>query len=400
VTTATRPVRPDLTGPLNEDGFFAGDPWPLLAELRSSAPMAWDESVGAWFASRHADVHAASVDNATFCSGKGILTFEIGVEYPSPPTIMHTDPPEHTRYRKLVQPAFGPRQIRALEPVIRERTRRLLAALPFGEPFDVVPTVAEPLPLQMIGMLLGVDEADHDRFLQWSEAAIPGAVPLTPEEQARRMAEMDDYLLAVAADRRRSPRDDVISALATAEVDGDRLTEAELAMFLVQLLVAGNETTRHMLSGGLRALAEHPEQWAALRADPALCGPAVEEMLRWTTPVISFMRTATRDTSLGGVEMAAGDPVVLLYASANRDETVFGTDADRFRIDRAPNPQIAFGFGAHFCLGAALARLEGKVLLEELGLLAQRIQPAGDVVRTQSLVIAGITSSPLTLTPA
>lgn len=395
-----RPENPSLTGPLNEEGFFAGDPWTALATLRAETPLAWDPGIGAWFAMRHADVQAASIDNATFCSGKGILTFEIGVDYDSPPTMMHTDPPEHTRYRKLVQPAFGPRQIRALEPVIRERTCRLLDALPIGEPFDVVPTVAEPLPLQMIGMLLGVDEADHDRFLEWSEAAIPGAVPLTPEDQTRRMAEMHDYLLGVANDRRRSPRDDVISALANVEIDGDRLSDAELHMFLVQLLVAGNETTRHALSGGLRALADHPEQWAALRADRSAIPLAFEEILRWTTPVISFMRTATRDTELGGVPIAKDDPVVLVYASANRDESVFGADADQFRFDRSPNPQIAFGFGAHFCLGAALARLEGRVLLEELADRAEAIEPAGNVARTQSFVIAGIRSAPLILRAA
>ncbi|HVX17203.1 MAG TPA: cytochrome P450 [Acidimicrobiales bacterium] len=390
----------ELTSPLVTDGFFAGDPWPLLARLRHDAPLAYNDEIGAWFASTHADVHAASVDNATFCSGKGILTFEIGVEYPTPPTMMHTDPPEHTRYRKLVQPAFGPRQMRALEPVIRARTRRLLDALPSDEPVDIVPGLAEPLPLQVIGLILGVDEADHDRFLEWSEAAIPGAAPLEPTEQQRRMAAMHDYLLEVARDRRANPRDDVITALATAEIDADRLSDAELEMFLVQLLVAGNETTRHAISGGLRALAERPDQWAALREDPSRIPTAFEEVLRWTTPVIYFMRTATRHTELSGTPIRAGDPVVLLYASANRDETVFGADAGEFRSDRTPNPHLAFGFGAHFCLGAALARLEGRVLLEEMVDRYATLEPVGDVARTQSLVIAGISAATVTLRPA
>jgi cytochrome P450 len=314
--------------------------------------------------------------------------------------MMHTDPPEHTRYRKLVQPAFGPRQMRALEPVIRARTRRLLDALPSDEPVDIVPGLAEPLPLQVIGLILGVDEADHDRFLEWSEAAIPGAAPLEPTEQQRRMAAMHDYLLEVARDRRANPRDDVITALATAEIDADRLSDAELEMFLVQLLVAGNETTRHAISGGLRALAERPDQWAALREDPSRIPTAFEEVLRWTTPVIYFMRTATRHTELSGTPIRAGDPVVLLYASANRDETVFGADAGEFRSDRTPNPHLAFGFGAHFCLGAALARLEGRVLLEEMVDRYATLEPVGDVARTQSLVIAGISAATVTLRPA
>jgi cytochrome P450 len=166
-------------------------------------------------------------------------------------------------------------------------------------------------------------------------------------------------------------------------------------MFLIQLLVAGNETTRNLLSGGLAALAAHPEQWAALRADPELIPGAVEELLRWTTPVISFMRTATADCSVRGQAVAAGDPVLLLYASANRDEEVFGSDADRLRVDRHPNPQVSFGFGPHFCLGAALARLEGRVVLSELVTRFASLTPAGPVERTASPVIAGVRHAPL-----
>lgn len=393
---------PDLTEPLLDDGFFAADPWPLLARLRAEAPVARNDTVGCWFLSCHPEVYAASTDPETFCSGKGILLFEIGVDYPSPPTIMHTDPPAHTRYRKLVQPAFSARAVRGLEPVIRERTRRLLDSLPVDEPTDVVSGLAEPLPLQMIATLLGVDEADHDRFLEWSEAAIPGAAPLSPEEQAARMDEMHSHLLSAALARRARPAGDVMSALATASLDGDQLSDDELVMFLVQLLVAGNETSRHMISGGLRAFADHPDQWEALRkaSSPDAIASAVEEMLRWTTPVIYFMRTATRDVSLREVHIAAGDPVVLLYCSANRDESVFGLDAGEFHYDRSPNPHLAFGFGAHFCLGAALARLEARVLLEEMTSRYQRIDPAGDVERTASMVIAGIKRANLTFVPA
>jgi cytochrome P450 len=164
---------------------------------------------------------------------------------------------------------------------------------------------------------------------------------------------------------------------------------------LIQLLVAGNETTRNLLSGGLVALAEHPEQWAALRADRSLLPGAVEELLRWTTPVISFMRTATRATVVRGQAIAEGDPLLLVYASANRDESVFGPDADQFRIDRHPNPHLSFGFGPHFCLGAALARIEARVVLDELLDRFSSVEVAGEVTRTASPVIAGVRQAPL-----
>ncbi len=170
----------------------------------------------------------------------------------------------------------------------------------------------------------------------------------------------------MAQARRTEPRDDVVSALAHSAPGAEELSEAELSMFLIQLLVAGNETTRNLLSGGLAALAERPDEWARLKGDRTLIPAAVEELLRWTTPVISFMRTATTDTELSGQEIAAGEHVLLLYAAANRDQEVFGTDADMLRIDRDPNPHLSFGFGPHFCLGAALARMEARVVLEEL----------------------------------
>jgi cytochrome P450 len=205
---------------------------------------------------------------------------------------------------------------------------------------------------------------------------------------------MWEYLVGVAEERRQAPADDLVSVLATVGSDpesgGEELSEAELAMFLIQLLVAGNETTRNLISGGLVALAENPGQWAALKADRSLIPAAVEELLRWTTPVISFMRTATAPTTIRGVAVAEGDPVLLVYASANRDEEVFGPDAGELRIDRHPNPHVSFGFGPHFCLGAALARLEGRVVLGELLDRFDTLSLAGPVERTPSPVIAGV----------
>jgi cytochrome P450 len=266
---------------------------------------------------------------------------------------------------------------------------------------DIVPSLSIPFPLQVICELLGVDGSQWPRFFEWSEAVIPGESERTEAQRAELQVEMWGYLIGVAEARRAAPADDLVSVLATVGSDegagavGDQLSEAELAMFLIQLLVAGNETTRNLISGGLAALAANPEQWAALRDDPGLIPNAVEELLRWTTPVISFMRTATADCTLRGQAVPAGDPVLLLYASANRDEEVFGADADQLRVDRHPNPHLSFGFGPHFCLGAALARLEGRVVLGALVERFSSVTPAGPVERTPSPVIAGVRHAPL-----
>lgn len=397
---ADRPVAPELTGPLVDEAFYAGDPFPHYARLRAEAPVVWhqpDEGAGWWVVSTHPEVLEVSRDPARFCSAAGILTMEIGVEYPSPPTMMHTDPPEHTRYRKLVQPGFSPARIRALDAPVRALARRLLDALPTDQPVDLVPALAEPYPVHVIADLLGIAEADRDRFVLWSDATIPGASDLSLDECLALMGEMQAFLMEAGRSRRGGEGTDLISVLANVEVDGERLTDDELLMFFNQLLVAGNETTRNMISGGMWALATHPDQWAALVANPTLVASCVEEWLRWTTPVVAFLRTATVDTELRGVPIAAGDPVLMLYAAANRDEAVFGPDADAFRIDRDPNPQLAFGFGAHFCIGAALARLEGRVLLEELLARWQRLEAAGEVARTGSAIIAGLKRAPVRL---
>jgi len=398
--TATDADETALTAPLLDPSVYAGDPFPLYARLRAEAPVARNDTLGLWMVSRHADVVAVSRDPETYCSSKGIMTFEIGSDYATPPTMMHTDPPDHTRYRALVQPGFRPSYMRALEDGIRARARTLVDRIEPGVPVDVVADLAVALPLQVISDLLGVPEEEWPRFFRWSEAVIPGATDWPEEERNRLSAEMVGYLLEAAADRRVAPRDDIISELGAAEVDGDRLTDAELGMFLVQLLVAGNETTRNMMSGGLVGFSETPGSWEAL-AGRAANGAnralplAVEEMLRWTTPVVAFMRTTTREVELAGRTLGAGDPVLMLYASANRDESVFGPTAAVFDAARDPNPHVAFGFGAHFCIGAVLARVEGRILLEELLARFGTIEPAGEVVRAASPVIAGVKSAPV-----
>jgi cytochrome P450 len=378
--------------------YASGDPFALYTELRRTAPVCWidQEGGGFWAVTTHPEVSHIGADPGGFCSSRGILIEEIGTTYETPPTMMHTDPPQHTRYRRLVQPGFKPSMVRLMETGVAAKATALLDQIEAGVAFNVVQDLSIPFPLQVICELLGVDGSQWPRFFDWSEAVIPGEVEQTEEERAALQVEMWEYLIGVAEERRRAPADDLVSVLANVGSDpdgsggGEELSEAELAMFLIQLLVAGNETTRNLISGGLVALSERPDQWAALRADRGLIPGAVEELLRWTTPVISFMRTATADTTVRGVPVAAGDPVLLVYASANRDEDVFGPDADEVRIDRHPNPHVSFGFGPHFCLGAALARLEGRVVLGELLDRFETLEPAGPVERTPSPVIAGV----------
>ena len=393
-------VHEPLTEQLLDGAFPAADPYPLFARLRAEAPVAWCEDPGFWSVSRMADVLTVATDTTTFCSSQGILLMEIGTTYDSPPTMMHTDPPEHTAYRALVSPPLRKRVVEQMQTAVRDRAVALVDALPLGEPVDVVAALAVPFPLLVISDLLGLEDVDLDRLYQWSEAVIPGAADMTPELSTELATEMTVYLMEEAARRRENPGDDLITTVALAELDGRRLDDAEVAMFLIQLLVAGNETTRNMISGGLVAFAQQPEQWQRLRDDRSLVTTAVEELLRWTSPVSSFMRTATVDTTLGGVDIAAGDHVLLLYGSADRDEAAFGDTAGTLDVGRTPNHHVAFGFGAHFCLGAALARLEASLLLGLLLDTVGGIELAGEIVPSPSNVIAGVRRAPLVLQPA
>ncbi len=385
-----------LTARLADGDFYADDPYPTYARLRDEAPVSWCEPGGFWAVASHEAVLAVSTDPGTFCSRQGILVMEIGVDYDSPPTMMHTDPADHTAYRRLVAPGFRPSVMRATTERVQQRTAEVLDRLPAGI-IDAVEHLAVPLPLLLIADVLGVPGEDLDRFFAWSEAAIPGATDIDPAEQQRLMGECWAYLVERCDERRREPADDLVSVLAHTELDGRRLTDDELVMFLNQLLIAGNETTRNAISGGLAAFCAQPDQWDRLIGDRGLVASAVEEILRWTTPVISFMRTATRDVELAGTPIAAGDPVLMLYQSANRDEAEFGPTADRFDVGRSPNHHLAFGFGAHFCIGAALARMEIATLVEAL--LDRGLRPVGrgPLERSASPVIAGVRSLPLEL---
>jgi cytochrome P450 len=389
------------TDALLDPATYAGDLHGALRTLREEAPIAWNGTAGFWAIAGHADVSTISGDPSRFCSKHGILVEEIGTTYDSAPTMMHTDPPEHTRYRKLVRPGFTQSVVRSMEDLVRTRTGALLDELTArsagGAVVDVVSQLAVPLPIQLIAQLLGLPPDDEQRLFRWSEAAIPGATDWPEDERMELLTEMTVELLGLAAARRAEPRDDVVSMLAAYEEDGEQLRDDELGMFLIQLLVAGNETTRHSISGTFVALADHPEQLERLAGDASLVPSAVEEVLRWTTPVTSFLRTAVDDTELSGTAIAAGDPVLLLYASANRDEDEFGPTAPEFDVGRDPNHEVALGFGPHFCLGAALARIEISAMLAALLDRFTGLEPAGDVERTASFVIAGIKRAPVVL---
>lgn len=274
---------------------------------------------------------------------------------------------------------------------MRALARETLAAIRPGEPFDFVERVAIPLPMLVIAELLGVPSSDRDAFRRWSDAMIQaGTSGPGPELFA--------YMLEKAADRRRAPRGDVLTQLALAELDGERLGDAELGVFCLTLLVAGNETTRNLIAAGMHLLLEHPDAWRQLVADRALVPNAVEEMLRWVSPIRHFVRRVQHDTELAGRRLRAGDYVALFYGSANRDESVFGPDADRFDIRRASAARhVAFGFGEHLCLGASLARLEARVIFEELLALGCNFALAGPVERLRSAFVHGIERMPVVL---
>jgi cytochrome P450 len=386
--------------PLHDPAFHAGDPFPVFRRLRVESPVHWHDTPGFWALTRHEDVLAVSRDPATFCSSRGVLLSDIGRPMLPRESIIFIDPPDHAKYRKLVQPAFGPGRLRRLEVEIRDAARTLVADLLEAAggrtPVDFVDRFAVQLPLRVIEHMLGVPAADRARFRVWSDAVIDAATEQTPETMAL-AAELLGYFGAVVAERRARPGDDVISTLVHSTIDGEQLEEFDLLMFCMTLLVAGNETTRNLLSHGMLALATHPDQRRALAADPARLPRAVEEMLRWGSPVASFMRTATRDASLRDVPIREGDRVLMLYAAANRDEAVFGPDAEAFRADRDASGHLAFGYGEHFCLGAALARMEGRIAFEELLGAVGDVELAGAVGRLRSVSIRGIVHLPVGL---
>jgi len=391
------------------DQWLEGVPHEQFALLRREAPVfrhPWPDSEAHgsfWCLTLHEDVKMATRDPDTFSSSRnGVLldTLQTAEEREAFQTIIDVDPPEHTRLRRLVNRAFTPRAIAEFEAQYRAAVGRVLGRAMQEPTFDFVTEVASHLPAYAISELLGVPEEDRDRIIHWTNQISGRSDPEFnegPDAPLIAATELYEYAGTLADQRRLDPRDDMITRLIT-EVDDDALGAHEFEMFILALAFAGSETTRTAISQGLVALFDNPGQMELLRGDPkGLAASAAEEIIRWATPVVYFKRTATRDIELHDTKIRENDPVVLFYMSANYDETVF-PEPYRFDISRSPNPHVSFGGGgAHMCLGAALARLEIRVLLEELVARTRSIEPAGPAVRLKSNWVNGIKHLPVTV---
>jgi cytochrome P450 family 142 subfamily A polypeptide 1 len=382
---------------LLDRAFYAGDPHPAFAQLRANEPVYHDDETGLWALLRHDDVAWADKRTDLFSSASGSRPRS----FPQP-SMIDCDDPLHKRRRSLVDKGFHPRAVANLEQHVRSIATDLIDAVAQRGSCDLVADLAAPLPSIMIGDLLGMRREDYRVLQGWSDAMIAGAdgPENTTPSVLQAFADFSSYMNETIAQRRTSPREDVISILVHAEMNGERLSGEELIGESLLILIGGNETTRHSISGGIEALLRHPEQRARLARDPALLRPAVEECLRWVTPIANMARTAVGDVEVRGRTIPAGDQVLLMYISANRDEAVFD-DPFVFDVAREPNPHISFGMGAHFCLGASLARLEIRVMLEELLRRLPDLALADEdapVERTRSSFIRGIRSLPVVFT--
>lgn len=364
----------DAAAVLNPDTFITGAPFDAMARLRADAPVHPVQMSGlprAWLLTKHADVRLVSRDTDTFTSNRGNTLVEVEAG-PTSAMLPGIDPPRHVHYRKLINQGFTARNVLRLEPHMRQVARNIVADITEKGEFDAVPDISAEMSLQVIADVLGVPAEDRMEVFRWSNAIgtlgieDPDYAP-TPEALGQAAAEMFRYCGELVKHRRtHGLTDDILSALLAAEVDGEKLNRDQLNEFFLLLAIAGNETTRNTLSHGILALSRHPEQQALLARDPDAVKPAVEELLRWASPVMHFRRTVTRDVEIRGRQIPAGDWVLMHYLSANRDEEVFDR-ADEFDVTRTDAGHAAFGGGGvHFCLGAQLARLELRVMLEEL----------------------------------
>ncbi len=397
----------------NLDVFVRGGQHEIWRRMRAEEPIHWnpgnDRFIPFWSVTRYADLIAVSRDTTTYSSQQGI---SMAANPADPATMVGAgkmliimDPPRHVRLRRLVNKGFTPRATALLEPSVREITNTIIDDVAPRGSCDFVTDVAALLPLAVICSMMGIPQADWPLMFELTNQGLGSEDPeyqtvagSGPETAARSRREMFAYFARQAEERRGERRDDLVSVLVESEVDGESLSEEELLFFCQLLILAGNETTRNAISGGLLALFEHPQERARLQRDPALLPTAVEEILRWTSPVAHMMRYVTRDTVLGGQFLRAGERVLLWYPSASRDEEVF-PNANMFDVGRTPNEHIAFGIGEHFCLGASFARLELRVMFETLFARLPDIALAGPVDRLRSGFIGGIKHMPVQFTP-
>ncbi len=402
---ASCPALPDGFDFTDPDLYRHRVPLPEFALLRRTAPVAWIpqprgaagfDDEGYWAVTRHADVKEASTRPEVFSSHRNtsVIRFRPDIRRENLEAqklmMLNMDPPEHTRVRQIVQRGFTPRAIRGLETALRERARAIVAAARDHGSGDFVTDIACELPLQAIAELIGIPQHDRAKIFDWSNRMISYDDPeLSADDDtgSRSAAELVAYAMELAAARTACPARDIVSLLVAAEGEGN-LTSDEFGLFVVMLAVAGNETTRNAISHGMHAFLTHPVQWELFKRErPAT---AAEEIVRWATPIVSFQRTATRDTRLGGARIRAGQRVGLFYASANHDAAVFAAPDD-FDITRDPNPHLGFGGGGpHFCLGRSLAALEIRLVFEAVADTLPDIRLAGEPRRLRSAWVNGI----------
>jgi len=384
--------------PLHSPDFYAGDPYPAYRELRAKSPVCWNDVTNFWALLKYEDIRFVSSNPGMFSSTKGITIPDPAMESPvQPGNLIFTDPPRHRQMRKLINSGFTRRRVAVLEPKIREIVSGILDGIEPGSVHEFAEEIAAPLPTRMIAELIGAPPDDWEQFRAWSDAATGNADPEIELDPFVAIGQLFEYFQKLIAARRAEPRDDLLSVLAEAEIDEQRLDDEDLLNFTFLLLVAGNETTRNLIALGTLALIAHQDQCRLLIDDPSLIPGAVEEMLRWNSPVVHMARTATTDVEIRGQLIQAGDVVVMLYQSANRDEDIFGPDSEEFKVTRHPNPHIAFGCGEHSCVGAQLARLEAKVVFEELLRRFPKLELVGEVDRMRATMVPGVKRMPVRL---
>ena len=391
----------DLTDP---ELFADGPPHELFARMRAEAPVRWNpmaDGDGFWSVTKAADISAVSKDTTTFSSERKGMFIREGMPMPLEilnQVILGMDPPRHTKYRLIIQKAFTPRIVGLQQDQIRERITRVIDEVCERGECDLVREISVELPLQVIAEMLGVPQEDRQRLFDWT-MQLEAATGDPSVDGASAVAEIGMYLASIVTARREEPADDLVTAMVSAEVDGEKLNDFEIAAFFALLMFAGNDTTRNTISGGTLALIENPDERRKLAEDPELIESGVEEMLRWVTPVMHFRRTPTTATELRGVPIREDDKVVMWYASGSRDEEAV-PDPMRFDVARPKVDHQAFGGGGrHFCIGSSLARLELRLILPELVRRLPDLELAGPVGRTCSNWVNGFTSMPVTFTP-
>ncbi len=378
------------------------DPFPIYAEMRQHQPVYYNRERFSWNVFRYDDVQRALSEYETFSSQYPRRQNAPGAN-PFAESIISTNPPRHRQLRALVTQAFTPRAVDALTPRIRAIVDEHLEAVTPAGRMDVIQDLGYPLPVIVIAELLGIPAQDRAQFKKWSDWIVLGTAggsELNPEMmQSDPVREMSAYFIKMIESRRAHPGNDLISGLLQANIEGKHLSMIELLGFCGLLLVAGNETTTNLIGNALLALTEHPDAWARLRAQPDLLPGAIEEVLRYRSPVQAMYRFARVDTEVGGQHIPAGAPVIAWIGSANHDENQF-PDPERFDAERSPNRHVAFGYGIHYCLGAPLARLEARIAL---GTMLQRFStvarlPGSKLERLPSLIVYGLKSLPITFT--